>query len=49
MVGGWGAAPPHADPLLARRLVAASEALVAARAPDPTLLCLLFELETALE
>lgn len=48
-VGNWGEGSPGTDPALARRYVAAGDDLVAARAPDTTLLCLLFELEAALE
>jgi len=49
LVGAWGGGPPHADPALARGLLRAADALIAARAPETTLLCLLFELEAALE
>lgn len=49
LLGAWGDAPLHADPALARRVCAAADRLVRARAPDAALLCLLFELESAAE
>jgi len=49
LVGAWGGGSPSADPELARRLLAASDALIAAGAPAATLLCLLHELEHSLD
>jgi hypothetical protein len=48
LIGAWGDSPPAADPGVARRLLAAADALAAARAPEPVLICFLFELEMAL-
>lgn len=47
LLGAWGDAPLHEDPGLARRFRSAADSLAGAGAPDATLLCLLFELETA--
>jgi hypothetical protein len=48
LVGAWGDGSLRTDPERARRFLSAADALTAAEAPEATLLCLLFELESAL-